>query len=256
MPESGFLLAVFVFLLCALAPLSARAAHPLITEDTATQGQGNFQLELTSEHTTLRESGANQPLILTTTAFSHGVVDSVDVILALPHLRLGHSVASGTPGARGLTDLGLDVKWRFYEKEKLSLAFKPGMTFPTGDDTRNLGSGRHTWSAYVTTSYATAPWTWLLHLGHVHHNNTFSERVDIWHVSAAVVRQVGEKLKLILDAGIDTNTDRRAETDPGFLITGLIYTPRRNFDIDVGYKLESTESWRARSLLAGLTLRW
>ena len=256
MPVSGFLLTVSVFLLCALAPLSARAAHPLITEDTATQGQGNSQLELTSEHTARRENSANQMLMLTTTAFSYGVVDSVDVILMLPHLRLGHSVAAGTPGAQGLTDLGLDVKWRFYEKEKLSFALKPGITLPTGDDTRNLGTGRHTWSAYVTASYATAPWPWPLHLGHVHHNNTFSERVDIWHASAAVVRQAGEKLKLILDAGIDTNTDRGAEADPVFLITGLIYTPRRNFDIDVGYRMESTESWRARTLLAGLTVRW
>jgi len=256
MSVSGSLLRVFVILLCALAPLSARAAHPLITEDTGTQGQGNFQLELTSEHTTLRESGANQLLVLTTTAFSYGVVDSVDVILTVPHLRLGQSVANGTPGAQGLTDLGLDVKWRFYEKENLSFAFKPGMTFPTGDDTRNLGTGRHTWSAYVTASYETAPWTWLLHLGHVHHNNTFSERVDIWHASGAVVRQVGETLKLMLDIGIDTNTDRSAEADPVFLVTGFIFTPRRNVDIDVGYRMESTDSLRARTLLAGLTLRW
>ena len=256
MPVSGFLLTVFVILLCALVPLSARAAHPLITEDTATQGQGKFQLELTSEHTTRRESGANQLLMLATTAFSYGVADGADVILTLPYLRLGHSAASGTPGAQGLTDLGLDMKWRFYEKNHLSLALKPGVAFPTGDDTRNLGTGRYTWGAYVTASHATAPWTWLLHLGHVHHNNTFSVRVDIWHASAAVMRQAGEALRLILDTGIDTNTDRSAEADPVFLITGFIYTPRRNVDVDMGYKLESTGSWRAHSLLAGLTLRW
>ena len=256
MPVSSFLLRILVVLLCALTPLSGHAAHPLITEDTGTQGQGRFQLELTNEYITVREGGANQLLALTAAAFSYGVVENIDVILTLPHLRLGHSVASATPGAQGLTDLGLDVKWRFYEKEKLSIALKPGITFPTGDDTRNLGSGKHTWSAYVTTSYETAPWTWHLHLGHVHHNNTFSEREDIWHASAAAVRQVGDSLKLILDTGIETNTDRSAEADPVFLITGLIYTPHPNFDIDLGYKLESTESWRARTLLAGLTLRW
>jgi len=155
-----------------------------------------------------------------------------------------------------LTDVGLDVKWRFYEKDDLSFAFKPGVTFPTGDEARNLGSGKSTWSAYVTASYEAAPWTWLLHLGHVQHNNTFSEREDIWHASTAVVRQIGDTLKLVLDAGIDTNTDRRANADPVFLITGFIYSPRQNLDIDVGYKTESTDSLRTRILLAGLTLRW
>lgn len=96
----------------------------------------------------------------------------------------------------------------------------------------------------------------LLHLGHVHHNNTFNERENIWHASAAVVRQPGETLRLVFDTGIDTNTEYSAKADPVFLITGLIYSPHQNFDIDVGYKLESTDSSRARTLLAGLTLRW
>ncbi len=256
LPVSHSSLRVLAALLWTLSPLAARAAHPLITEDTGTQGQGNFQLEFTGEQASLRESGATQRSTLTTAALGYGVVDRVDVIFTLPHLRLGSSAANGTPGAQGLTDLGLDVKWRFYEKEKLSLAFKPGVTFPSGDDTRNLGTGEYTWSAYFTTSYESAPWTWHLHLGHVHHNNTFNERENIWHASAAVVRQLGETLKLVLDTGIDTNTDHGAKADPVFLITGLIYTPHPNFDVDAGYRLESADSWRARTLLAGLTLRW
>jgi len=256
MPESRSLLRPLVALLCAFTPLSGYAAHPLITEDTGTQGQGKSQLEFTSEHATIRQGGANQQLALTTAALSYGATENLDVILTLPYLRLGQSAANNTPGASGLTDPGFDVKWRFYKSEKLSLAFKPGVTFPAGDDTRNLGTGKYTWSAYFTASYETAPWTWHLHLGHVHHNNTFSERLDIWHASAAVVRQLGDRLKLILDTGIDTNTDRSARSDPVFLITGLIYSPRPDFDIDLGYKLESADSWRARTLLAGLTLRW
>lgn len=176
MPVLHFPFRILAALLWMLAPLSARAGHPLITEDTDTQGQGKFQLELTSESTTLRERGATRTLGLGTVAFSYGAVDSVDVILAVPYLRLGHSVANG-------------------------------------------------------------------------------ERVDIWHTSAAVVRQIGETLKLIVDTGIDTNTERGAKSDPVFLIAGVIYSPRAHFDIDVGYKLESAESWRARSLLAGVTLR-
>jgi len=165
-------------------------------------------------------------------------------------------VASGSPGTHGLTDLGLDMKWRFYEKDKLSFAFKPGVTFSTGDDTRNLGTGRHTWSAYVTASYETAPWTWLLHLGHVHNNNTFNERVDIWHASAAVVRQLGDFLKIVLDAGIDTNTQNGTVSDPIFAIAGLIWSVRADFDVDLGFKAERADTYRTNTLLAGLAWRW
>jgi len=256
MPIKKLPLHMLAVLLCACLPLAGHAAHPLITEDTGTQGQGKFQLELNTELTTLRASGSNQQMSLTTTAFSYGAVDNVDIIITAPYLRLGNSVATGTPGASGLTDLGLDVKWRYYEKEKLSLALKPGITFPTGDDTRNLGTGKYDWSVYLTTSYEVAPWTWHFHLGHVHHNNIFNERVDIWHASAGVLHQTGEHLKLILDAGVDTNTDHNAAADPVFLIIGFIYSPFQNFDIDIGYKTESTDLLRTRALLGGLTLRW
>ena len=37
------------FIVVALFPVLAQAAHPLITEDTGTQGRGKFQLELTAE---------------------------------------------------------------------------------------------------------------------------------------------------------------------------------------------------------------
>ena len=243
-------------LLWALSPISAHAAHPLITEDTGTQGQGNFQFEFTNEYTTLREGGVNQPITLTAAALSYGVVNSVDIIITVPYLRLGQSVANGSPGEHGLADLGLDVKWRFYEREKLSFAFKPGITFPTGDDTRNLGAGKHTWSAYLTTSYETAPWTWHLHLGHVHHNNNSNERVDIWHASVAAERQLGKSLKVVLDAGIDTNTQNGSASDPVFAIAGLIWSIRPDFDLDLGFKAERTDQYRASALLAGLAWRW
>lgn len=136
----------------------------------------------------------------------------------------------------------------------MSFALKPGLTFPTGDETRNLGTGRVAWSAYLTASYHPGPWNMLLHLGHVHHNNSFNERRDIWHASAALVRQLGEAFQLVVDTGIDTNTDRSARSNPTFLIPGLIWSVRKN--LDLGYRLESNDALRARALLAGVALRW
>lgn len=253
---SRFSLRILAVLLWALSPFSVHAAHPLITEDTGTQGRGNFQAELTNEQFTIEEDVGTQKLALTALTLTYGVLDSVDMIVSVPYLKLGASESNGTPGTQGMGDLGLDVKWRFYEEGKLSVAIKSGLTFPTGDDVLNLGAGRHTWSAYIVSTYALDQWAFHLHLGHFHFSNELNARVNIWHASAAVERKLTDDLRIVLDAGVDTNTDTEADKELVFLITGLIYSPRPNIDLDVGYKIEGTDSMSASALLAGITLRW
>lgn len=98
-----------------LLPNTGRAAHPLITEDTGTQGRGKFQLELTTEHIGTRRHGNSQaPVVLTTTTMSLGLHDTLDAIFTIPHLRFGQSTPGGAPGNHGLADTGLDLKWRFH----------------------------------------------------------------------------------------------------------------------------------------------
>jgi hypothetical protein len=242
--------------LALLLPSQLPAAHPLITEDTGTLGHGGWQLELTGEHITIRSGGVEQDIALTAATLGHGLSDRTDIILTVPHLRLSPAPADGSPEERGLADLGLDIKWRFYESGALSFAFKPGLTFPTGDDERALGVGRTTWTLYLITAYELEKWSFLLHCGHVHHNNTFNERVDLWHASAAVNWQATDKLKLILDTGIDRNTEHHADDDPVFVVGGLIYSPAANLDLDLGYRTTAVDGTRERALLAGATLRW
>jgi len=100
-------------------------------------GTGNFQAELTNEQFTIEEDASKQKLALTALTLSYGVVDSVDMIVSVPYLKLGASESNGTPGTQGMGDIGLDVKWRFYDEDKLSIAIKTGVTFPTGDDVLN-----------------------------------------------------------------------------------------------------------------------
>jgi hypothetical protein len=232
------------------------AAHPLITEDTATLGEGGWQLELGNEHITLRSAGAERDLVVTTAALSYGLSRRTDLIMTVPHLRIGADPLTGDAGTHGLVDVGLDLKWRFYEQGPFSFALKPGVTFPTGDTQHALGTGDTVWSLYLVSSYALAKWNFLLHLGHVHHNNTFNERVNLWHASAAVTWQASEQLKLILDTGIDRNVERFATDDPVFVIGGLIYSPVDDFDLDLGYRTTAVEGTREHALLAGLTVRW
>jgi hypothetical protein len=247
---SRFAPALGVALTLCLSPL-AFAAHPLITEDTGTQGSGNFQLELTTESMRVREAGQRQYVLLNTAVLAYGFVETADVLVTLPWLKLGQP-----DSAHGLTDAGLDIKWRFYETGPWSFALKPGVTFPTGDDTKNLGAGRHTWSAYVVSSVDLKPWAFHLHLGHRHNNNLSNDRVNIWHASLATSWQVLEPLKLVLDVGTDTNTDRGTDDHPYFAIAGLIWSVRPNLDIDLGVRTERTDNMRTVATLAGLAFRW
>lgn len=242
--------------LALLLPPTLPAAHPLITEDTSTLGKGGAQLELGTEHITIRSGEIEQYSVLTTTVLGYGLSDRADLLLTAPYLRIGDVAVLGTPGARGFADLGVDIKWRFYERDRLSFAVKPGITFPTGNDDLGLGGGRTAWTLYLVSGYQLEKWEFLLHLGHIHHNNVLSERVDLWHASTAVTWQATEKLKLILDVGIDRNTEPHAKADPVFAIGGLIYSPVENFDLDVGYRTIALDGTQIKVLLAGLTLRW
>ena len=137
-----------LFTVCCILPTPSFAAHPLITDDTGTQGKGKFQLEVNSEFTkekeqqyntdeekweTKKETGGEMATIL-----SYGITDNVDFVLGLPYqwkkTRIdGVITTNATEQGDGISDVSLEVKWRFFEKDGLSLALKPGITLPTGD---------------------------------------------------------------------------------------------------------------------------
>jgi len=244
-------------ILPAMLANSAHAAHPLITEDTDTQGKGRFQVELTTEQARVNKTdGEHRDVTLDVLTLTMGATDSLDVLVTVPYLRLGSSASEGITSQSGVSDTGLDLKWRFYEQGALSLALKPGVTFPTGDDSRGLGTGRSTWSAYLVTTAKFNPLAVHLHLGHVHLNNTYNDRVDIWHASAAMSWEPVQSLKLVVDAGIDTDTNRDVDFHPAFLILGAIYSLRPDLDLDLGIRWLRGDQISATVLLGGLAWRW
>jgi hypothetical protein len=85
---------------------------------------------------------------------SYGMRDEADLIFSLPYQRVSTSQDGSVTTARGLADAGVDVKWRFYKKDDLSFALKPGVSVATGDDSQGLGSGRASYSLFLVTTYA------------------------------------------------------------------------------------------------------
>lgn len=245
----------------------SHAAHPLITDDTGTQGKGKFQLEVNSEFTydkerefnedvgdyvTVKETGGEVATIL-----SYGIASNVDIVVGLPYQwKKTRKDSAETSDEDGVSDVSFEVKWRFYEKENLSLALKPGITFPTGDDEKGLGAGRMTYSMFFIMTKEIELFAFHLNLGYIRNENKSDERRDIWHASLASEIEAVKDLKLVADIGMKRNPSKGSSTDPAFIIGGLIYSVTENINIDFGVKFGLNRPETDRTLLAGMSMRF
>ena len=124
----------------------AWGAHPLITDDTGTQGQGKFQVEVTGQYDSDKETvngvSTESTGVQAAATLSYGLVETADLVLGLPYRRAKSKEDGATIyDEKGIADMTLDVKWRFFEKDRLSLAFKPGLRFATGNAVQTATGG-------------------------------------------------------------------------------------------------------------------
>jgi hypothetical protein len=75
-----------VILLISLAFSSlSHAAHPLVTDDTGTQGKGDFQIELNYEFDHEDSGGVKEDLHQIESVLSYGIMDSLDFMVGIPY---------------------------------------------------------------------------------------------------------------------------------------------------------------------------
>lgn len=234
----------------------AGAAHPLLTEDTGTQGRGGFQLELTLDRSRDRPAGAEVREQVATAVLSYGVREDVDLQFSLPRAWQHTLDAGGRHAARGALDASLDIKWRFFERDALSFGLKPGLTLPTGDKDRGFGTGRITWGALLILSYEPGPWAFHAHAGYRRHDNALDQRTALRHLSGAVTYKAAERLKLVADLSADDSPDRHDGSSLRYRIFGLIYSPTPVLDFDAGLKLGQGRGATDRAAQFGATWRW
>jgi len=242
------------------------AAHPLITDDTGTQGKGKFLFELNGQASydsmdSVDDTGAN---IKTKSrereikaSLTYGVMENVDVILGMPYQwkRVEESDVT-TSDVSGIADMSLELKWRFYENDGFSFALKPGLTLPTGDKDKDLGTGRATVSLFFIATKELNPLTFHCNLGYKRNENQLEQREDIWHASLAGEYKVIQNLRLVANIGAERNTDPSSNTHPAFLLGGVIYSIRENLDFDFGIKIGLNETEKDFTFLGGIALRF
>jgi hypothetical protein len=253
-------LPVFVTLLTAGQTF---AAHPLITDDAGTQGKGKAQLEFTGEFGHDSEDGTttNTLVFPAIPVLSYGISESADFVLGVPFEWREIEQAGGTTTEHGISDVSLQLKWRFYGKDGLSIAVKPGITLPTGDADKGLGNGKSSYSAFYIVTKDMAPWTFHLNVGYIRNEYKLradedANRKDLWHVSFASQVEVARNLKAVANIGVERNPDKRSNIDPAFLLGGCIYSITERLDVDAGVKAGLNKPETDITYLAGVTKRF
>jgi hypothetical protein len=241
---------------------TAFGAHPLVTDDTGTQGRGKVQLEFVGEYGVDEEDGAREKSLEVPTApfLSYGITDTLDIVFSLPYASVRVEEAGTITAARGATDLSLELKARFYEKDGLSLAAKPGISLPTGDEDKGLGNGRTSYRVFLIATQEAGPWAFHLNVGYLRNEYKLqadedANRADIWHASLAAQRKVAEHLTVAANIGIERDPGRTSDRDPAFVLGGLIYAVNERLDIDLGVKAGLNRTETDRAVLAGITWR-
>lgn len=234
---------------------TAQAAHPLVTDDAGTMGTGNTLVEFNGQYDHDDYEGVTTKVRELEVAVTYGVTDTVDFVVAAPYTDWStRSDADGKASEDGIGDTSMEFKWRFYEQAGLSLALKPGMSLPTGDDDQSLGAGKATYQLYFVGTQEVEPWAFHLNLGYIRSNNTADERENIWHASVAGEVALNKDLHLVANVGTERNPAKGEDTHPAFLLGGLIYSLTDYCDIDFGVKAGLNHAEPDYSLLAGVAL--
>lgn len=254
----GLLAAVLTL---ASQPITALAMHPLITDDTGVQGKGKTQIEVNGEYNYDKErvdgvSVKEKEWQLGAT-LSYGITEDMDLVLTTPYLwTKGEEDGLTVSRENGFGDATFEAKWRFWEHDGSSLAIKPGIILPIGNEDKGLGAGKVGYSMFLIGTQELEPFTFHMNFGYKRNENCLDERNDLWHASIAMEWKAMENLKLVANTGIETNPDRESNTDPAFLLGGMVYSVNEDLDLDAGVKFGLNDVETDYTLLAGLTYRF
>jgi hypothetical protein len=232
----------------AVATSSAFAGHPMLSEDTGTQGTGNAELEL--GYAWSHDHGAS--IFLFQPQLSYGTSPTFDLSIQ-PSWTLVNAPDTGRE--KGLGDTNLDFKWRFYGTAPWSLGVRAGLQVPTAH--ADLGLPAHKVSPHgilvVTGDFN--PFTVDINLGYSRMPDYLGARPDLLHFSAAAMYALNERLFFIVDTAVDSNPDSRQSMPPAVALAGFIYTARPGLDLDVGYRSRLNTAAPIRQFLLGITYR-
>jgi hypothetical protein len=232
-------------------PAAASVAHPLVSDDTGTVGGGHWQYELNMEQTSTQPGTGRQQLW--NTSLTYGAADTLDLYANVPYTHLQQPAG---PRDSGPGDMEIGAKWRLVEDGAYSLGLKPRLTLPTGSSAKGLGNGRPGGGALLLAEYNRDGLTAILNAGALWQPNDQGNRSLVWQASAAALYALRPTLQVAAEIGASRNPEHGHADNPAYAIVGVIYSPTRRLDLDIGYRKGLNSQTYNHSVLAGLTLHW
>lgn len=255
--EAARLAGLLIFACSVHWPTAARAGHPLLTEDTGTQGAGHYQLELTHELSHNQDIGTKERAKSISAVLSIGVTETIDAILSLPYEQLTQRTGSTSTSVSGYADMEIAAKWRFYDQGPLSFALRPGLGLPSGNDDQGLSADTVIPSLFGVMTYTSDRWAFNLHIGYTRIlDNGSEERGHIYHASTSVEYSFDESLRLVSDASVESNPEKSGHPNVGSAVIGLVYSLTPDLDFDFGYRHGLTDTAADHVWLVGLAWRF
>jgi hypothetical protein len=145
--------------------------------------------------------------------------------------------------AKHRDDPSLALKWRFHDKDGLSLMVKPALT-------------RASWGADLAAGYERGVFELLGHVGYMRNRHLLGERASSRHASAAALWSATERLRLVVDLSRDTNADPATRAASRGVVYGMNYVLSSAVDLGLGLKKGLSDPADDRALLLGVKLRW
>lgn len=245
---------------CFLLSAPAFAAHPLATDDTGTNGQLKFQLETSAEFGWDKQDAVRATSQTIGVSLSAGLLDSLDLVLSFPFAWQQQRENGTTVRINGVSDMALDLKWRFLEMGPASFAVKPGVIIPSGSRDKGLGNGRPGYGLTLVSTIELKPVAVHANIGYTHQNYTDSDlslyRDNLWSFSLASVIEVAKGVQLVAGLDTSTNPDRSSTVWPTAVIGGVIYSVLDSLDLDLGVKAGLSRPETDITLLTGITCKF
>ncbi|MBD3274728.1 MAG: hypothetical protein GF372_05420 [Candidatus Marinimicrobia bacterium] len=223
--------------------VSVHAGHPLITEDSGTEGSGASLLELTSEYSRIQNRSFSSSVLGVCATVTTGVTENLDVLLDLPFESCTEFFHNTHSSSTGLETPVLGAKWRFLEASpRLSFAVKSLISLPHFG--QNITENSF-YEMYLISSYAGN--------GFGIHTNAGYARApgineEIWHASAAGEFAVGERITAVTNVSLDTpGSDNFITT----LVGGVIYSVTDYFALDFGVQTAIWDNQKDVTFLTG-----
>ena len=240
------------------------AAHPLISDDAGTLGQGTVQVELNGDVGTDKESHNGETTKThssqVASTLGYGISDKIDLAFGYTHPWGNIDTDDASYKDHGSSEFSLNMKWQVYAQDGLSAALKPQIGYayaldvPENDYTISYGAG-------IILSKEVEPFAFHFNAGYMYNDYNLeavkrTSRKSIWNISLATTYQVMKDLKVVADFGARTNEDKEVDEMPVFGLAGLIYSINENCDLSAGLKLGLTTPETDLTGTFGLTLKF